>query len=162
MSSDPVSDRHTTSAAPDARTMSSAPVSIAQPWTVLYDQDCGFCRWSLGVVLRADRRRQLRPVALQWPEAKALLADLTPEQRMASWHLISPAGDRSSAGAALPTLVALLPGGRLPAAGLARIPELDERGYRWVAGHRSWFGRVISARSKQRADEVIAHRQAGS
>jgi predicted DCC family thiol-disulfide oxidoreductase YuxK len=140
--------------------MSSDPVSDPRPWTVLYDEDCGFCRWSLGVVLRADRRRQLRPLALQSPEAQRLLADLAPEERMASWHLISPAGDRSSAGAALPPLVALLPGGRLPAAGLARIPELDERGYRWVAEHRSWFGHVIPERAKRRADELIARRRA--
>jgi predicted DCC family thiol-disulfide oxidoreductase YuxK len=142
--------------------MSSDPVSDPQPWTVLYDEDCGFCRWSLGVLLRTDSRHQLRPVALQSPEAQRLLADLAPEERMASWHLISPAGDRSSAGAALPPLAALLPGGRLPAVGLALIPELDERGYRWVAGHRSWFGRVIPERAKRRADELIARRGGGS
>ena len=139
--------------------MSSDPDYDPRPWTVLFDEDCGFCRWSLGVVLRADRRRRLRPVSLQSPEAGRLLADLAPEKRMASWHLVSPAGDRSSAGAALPPLLALLPGGRLPAAGLARIPEWNERGYRWVAEHRSWFGRVIPARAKRCADEVIARRQ---
>ncbi len=130
------------------------------PWTVLYDQDCGFCRWSLGVVLRADRRLRLRPVALQTAEADALLADIPSEQRLASWHLISPAGARESAGAALPVLVGLLPGGSLPAAGLARVPDLDERGYRWVAGHRTWFGRLIPEKAKRRADELIARRQA--
>jgi predicted DCC family thiol-disulfide oxidoreductase YuxK len=148
------------SADPDARRPGSQPVSGVHRWTVLYDEDCGFCRWSLGVLLRADHRCQLQPVALQSPDAQAPLADLPPEERMASWHLISPAGDRSSAGAALPALLALLPGGRLPAAGLARIPGLDERGYRWVAEHRSWFGRVIPARAKKRADELIARRRA--
>ena len=38
---------------------------------VLYDADCGFCRWSLGKLLAWDRRRLLRPVALQDPEAEA-------------------------------------------------------------------------------------------
>jgi predicted DCC family thiol-disulfide oxidoreductase YuxK len=139
--------------------MSPVPASDPLPWTVLYDNDCGFCRWSLGVILRADRHRRLRPVSLQSTEADTLLRDLTPEGRMASWHLISPTGERESAGAALPKLLALLPGGRLPAAGLARIPALDERGYRWVADHRSSFGRVISRRAKRRADELIARRQ---
>lgn len=127
-------------------------------WIVLYDRDCGFCRWSLAVVLRADRRRRLRPVALQAPEADKLLADLPKVKRMASWHLVSPAGVRESAGAALPTLLGLLPGGRRPGAGLARIPELDERAYRWVAGHRSQLGRLIPAGAKRRADELIGRR----
>ncbi len=139
--------------------MSPVPASDPQPWTVLYDDDCGFCRWSLGVILRADRRRRLRPVAIQSTEADSLLRDLTPEERMASWHLISPTGERDSAGAALPKLVGLLPGGRLAAAGLARIPALDERGYRWVADHRSAFGRLISGRAKRHADQLIARRQ---
>jgi predicted DCC family thiol-disulfide oxidoreductase YuxK len=29
-------------------------------WTVLYDSDCGFCRWSLAMILSADRRHALR------------------------------------------------------------------------------------------------------
>ncbi len=138
--------------------MSPTPRTASESWTVLYDRDCGFCRWSLGVLLRADRRRRLRPVALQTPEADALLADLTPEQRMASWHLISPAGRRESAGAALPTAVWLLPGGQLPARALAGVPAVNERAYRWVAEHRSGLGRVIPAAAKDRADERIARR----
>jgi predicted DCC family thiol-disulfide oxidoreductase YuxK len=136
------------------------PPSDRPQWTVLYDRDCGFCRWSLGVVLRAERDARLRPVALQSAEADALLSELTPEQRMASWHLISPAGRRRSAGAALPALLALLRGGALPARVLSHTPELNERGYRWVAAHRSWFSRATPSSAKRRADAIIADRQA--
>jgi predicted DCC family thiol-disulfide oxidoreductase YuxK len=138
--------------------MTAASAHAPSRWAVLYDDDCGVCRALLGAVLTADRHQRLRPVALQSPEAQGLLADLTPEQRMASWHLISPAGVRHSAGAALPTLASLLPGGRLPAAGLSRTPSLNRRGYEWVAGHRSLLGRVTPAAARRRGDRLIAER----
>ena len=79
--------------------------------TVIYDPDCGFCRWSLALLLRADRGRRLRPVALGTEQADELLADLQPAQRAASWHLIGPDGRRHSGGAALPKVLELLPFG---------------------------------------------------
>jgi predicted DCC family thiol-disulfide oxidoreductase YuxK len=126
--------------------------------TVLYDPDCGFCRWTLALLLRADRHRRLRPLALGTPEADELLADLTPEQRLASWHLVSPSGKRTSAGAALPAVLAELPGGQIPAAALARIPGPTERGYRWVAKHRSRLSRTVPASAKRRAAALIQAR----
>lgn len=129
--------------------------------TVIYDPDCGFCRWSLGLLLRADHHRRLLPLALGTAKADALLSELTPEQRSASWHLISPDGRRASAGAGLPAVLALLPGGRLPAAALARIPRLTERGYRWVADHRSSLSRAIPAGAERRATALIEAREAG-
>jgi len=139
------------------------PIDIARDanaWIVLYDRDCGFCRWSLGRVLALDRDERLAPVALGTPEADLLLADLTPEQRAASWHLISPGGHRWSAGAAAAPLLRLLRGGDVPAVVLARAPQLTERAYRWVADHRSVFGRLIGERAKIRADDRIARAEA--
>lgn len=123
---------------------------------VLYDADCGFCTWMLAWLLRADRHRRLRPLALQAPEAGELLADLTPDERMASWHLIAPDGRRTSAGAALPDVLAVLPGGAVPAAVLRRVPDLTERGYRWVAHHRSALSRLVPAGAKARAARRVA------
>jgi len=127
-------------------------------WTIIYDPDCGFCRWSLAQVLARDRERRLRPVALGSAEADQLLADLAPAERAASWHLVSPDGRRASAGAAAPPLLALLRGGRVPAAVLSRAPRLTERAYRWVADHRSTFSAAIPARAKRNAAARIAHR----
>ncbi len=126
---------------------------------VLYDTDCGFCRWSLAQVLTLDRRGRLRPVALGTPEADALLADLDPEARASSWHLVAPDGRRYSAGAAAPPLLRLLPGGRPPAALLAASPRLTERAYQWVAGNRPALSRLIPSRSKRRADGLIERRR---
>jgi predicted DCC family thiol-disulfide oxidoreductase YuxK len=126
---------------------------------VLYDEDCGLCQWLLAGLLRWDRPRRLCPLALQSQEASELLPELTREERMASWHLISPDGERRSAGAALAPLLRLLPAGRLPAAALRRAPGLAEHGYRWVADHRSLLGRGIPAGAKQRAGELVRERE---
>jgi predicted DCC family thiol-disulfide oxidoreductase YuxK len=127
-------------------------------WLVLYDGDCGLCKWLLAWLLRWDRDGRLRPVALQSPEAAALLADLQPAERMASWHLVPPDGTRVSAGAALSPLLRLLPGGRLPAAALGRFPRLTSAGYRWVAAHRVGISRFVPRGSKSRAAELVATR----
>jgi predicted DCC family thiol-disulfide oxidoreductase YuxK len=128
----------------------------ASRWVVLYDPDCGFCRWSLAQLLALDRRGALRPVALGSEEADTLLADMPPQERAASWHLVAPDRRRWSAGAAAPPLLRLLPGGGAPAAVLERVPRPTERAYRWVADHRPALSRLITARSKARADVRIA------
>jgi predicted DCC family thiol-disulfide oxidoreductase YuxK len=131
-------------------------------WIVLYDRDCGFCRWSLAQLLALDRERRLLPVALGTEGADKLLADLTPEERAASWHLVSPSGMRWSAGAAAPPLLRLLPAGRLPATLLDQTPQLTERAYRWVADHRSTFSHLIPERAKRHADQRVARAESRS
>jgi predicted DCC family thiol-disulfide oxidoreductase YuxK len=128
-------------------------------WVVLYDADCGFCIWLLAGLLRWDRGSRLEPIALQRGEADDLLADLTPAERMASWHLISPGGHRSSAGGALPPLLRLLPRGRAPAAAFARFPRLTDLGYRWVAEHRSQLSKWVPMSARQRAHERVDRRE---
>ena len=118
---------------------------------VLYDEDCGFCKTLLAGLLAWDRTGLLDPVALQDPRAAALLGDLSPAQRMESWHLVSPAGPRWSAGLAFTPLLRLLPGGAVPAALAARFPGAAERGYRWVAGHRVVLSKAIPGALKRRA-----------
>jgi predicted DCC family thiol-disulfide oxidoreductase YuxK len=103
------------------------------------------CRALLAWLLRRDRAHRLRPLALQRPEAEVLLAELTPTERMGSWHLIEPSGRRFSGGAALAPVLSLLPGWRVPAAVLERLPWLADRGYRWVAGHRSTLSAALRA-----------------
>lgn len=124
--------------------------------TVIYDADCGFCKFSLALLLSWDRHGVLEILALGSPEADRLLDDLTPAQRNASWHLVDGSGRRNSAGAALAPALTLLPGGRLPAALVARMPRVTERGYRWVVDHRSLLGRFVTARARRWADRVIA------
>lgn len=110
---------------------------------VLYDSDCGFCRWSLVRLLRWDRDGRLRAAPIQSEEGDRLLADLNEEDRLASWHLIAPDGRRSSGGAAAGPMARLLPAGA-PVALLAEtFPRTTDRVYRWVARNRNALGRRL-------------------
>jgi predicted DCC family thiol-disulfide oxidoreductase YuxK len=132
----------------------------ATSWTLLYDADCGFCRATLAGLLALDRDTRVRPLAIQSPEGKSLLPDLDPAARLASWHLISPDGDRFSAGAGAPPLLRLLTGGAVPAAVLAAVPGTTERAYRWVADNRSTLSRFVPLRAKTGATARIARHAA--
>jgi predicted DCC family thiol-disulfide oxidoreductase YuxK len=123
---------------------------------VIYDADCGFCKFSLALLLALEGSAALRPLPLGTPEANGLLAELSPEQRNSSWHLVDENGRRHSAGAALAPTLSLLRGGRVPAALFARAPHITERAYRWVADHRGLLGRFVPTRARRWADRVIA------
>jgi predicted DCC family thiol-disulfide oxidoreductase YuxK len=124
--------------------------------TLLYDRDCGFCRWCLGKVLVWDRRGAIRPVAIQSEEADRLLTGVVGQERLASWHLVEENGTVRSAGEAFPSLFRLLPAARPLAALTARAPRATDRAYRWVAGNRSRWGRLVSKGAKRRADRRIS------
>lgn len=138
--------------AANARAASSAPA-------LLFDSDCGFCRWTLGWVLRWDTRRRVVPIAIQDLAADVLLAGLEPEKRLASWHFVDSAGELHSAGAAFAPLFELLPGARALAALTRRAPRLTERAYRSVTSRRSTLGRLVTRAARERADKLIAERQ---
>jgi predicted DCC family thiol-disulfide oxidoreductase YuxK len=106
-------------------------------------------------VLRWDRRRRLRPIALQDPEADRLLAGIPQEERMASWHFATPDGEVASAGAAFAPLLRLMPGGGPLAALAGRFPRATDRGYRWVAERRGTLGRLVTRRARRRASALI-------
>lgn len=114
---------------------------------VLYDADCGFCRWSIDKILALDRRGRLRPVALQSEEADRLLQGMDAETRMASWHLITPDGVVHSGGAVVPPLARLLPGGAPVAALAGALPGATDRAYRLVARNRDRLGRWLGAQA---------------
>jgi predicted DCC family thiol-disulfide oxidoreductase YuxK len=128
---------------------------------VLYDDDCAFCRWSLDKILAWDRRRQLRPVAIQSDEGQRLLEHLPETERLDSWHLVLPSGEVRSAGAAAAPLAELLPAGR-PLAFLFRsFPGLTERAYRWVAANRNRFTRWLGMPRKIRGENPGYPRKKG-
>ncbi len=124
---------------------------------VLYDDDCGFCRWTLAKLLGWDRRRMLRPVPISSPEGERLLADLDEEQRLASWHLIRD-GQRYSAGSAFPPLLRLLPGGAAPAWLAERLPRATQAAYSLLAASRGVIGPRMPSGAVDRADARIRSR----
>jgi len=116
---------------------------VSPKWPVLYDQDCGFCRWSLDKILLWDRRQALRPVAIQSDEAEQLLAAVPRDEWLESWHLVLPSGEVRSGGAAAEPMARLLPGGRPLAFLFARFPGITDRAYRWVAANRDGIARLL-------------------
>jgi predicted DCC family thiol-disulfide oxidoreductase YuxK len=116
-------------------------------WIVLYDRDCGFCRWSADRLLRLDRRHELEAIAIQSSEGRGLLSSMTPHDRLASWHLRSPDGRLWSGGQAVPIVLRLVPGGKVLAPTAARFPRTVDRLYRFVARNRSTLGRLVGARA---------------
>lgn len=110
---------------------------------VLYDRDCGFCKWSLNKILAWDRTKRLRAVPIQSEEGDRLLAGVDPDVRLDSWHLVSGDGRLFSAGAAAEPLARILPWGRPLAAAFRAFPRLTESAYRYVAGHRDRWARLL-------------------
>src|SRR5919206_2240432 len=104
--------------------------------TLLYDEDCGFCRWATARLLAWDRGGAVRAVPIQGPEGARLLASVPPERRLQSWHLVTGEGTLHSGGAAIAPLARLLPLGAPVAALAAPAPRTTERMYRAVARHR--------------------------
>jgi predicted DCC family thiol-disulfide oxidoreductase YuxK len=115
--------------------------------TVVYDDDCGFCRWSAERLRTWDRRRVLRFVTLRSAEAERLLAPVPHERRPLSWHLVTHDGRVWSAGAAVPQVLGLLPGGGPLSAVTRAMPDLTEAAYRTIARRRSTFGRLLGQRA---------------
>ncbi len=110
---------------------------------LLYDDDCGFCRWSAERILRRDRKDALRAVPIQSAEGQELLGDMAPERRISSWHLVGEDGVVRSGGAAVAPLARLLPGAK-PVAILADLfPRNTDRLYRLVARNREKLGRML-------------------
>jgi predicted DCC family thiol-disulfide oxidoreductase YuxK len=116
-------------------------------WVILYDDDCGFCRWSVDRLLRLDDGRRLRATPIRSIEGMAILAGIRPEEQLASWHLRSPSGEVRSAGAAVAPLLRLLRGGRPLAWIAARLPRSTERLYGLVARNRTRLGRLLGAKA---------------
>ncbi len=117
---------------------------MAEPkTTVLYDEDCGFCKWSLSKILRWDRRNELLSVAIQSEEGQRLLESVPEDRRLDSWHLVEPSGTVRSAGDAAAPLFDVLPAGKPLAAAARTFPGATERAYRAVANNRSRLGQLI-------------------
>lgn len=110
---------------------------------LLYDADCGFCRWSLDKVLRRDKAKKIRPVPIQSAEGKELLRDMDDDKRLSSWHLVDENGRIFSAGAAVPELARRLPGGGQISTLFRAFPKSTDRLYRTVAANRHRLGRML-------------------
>ena len=112
---------------------------------VLYDDDCGFCRWAVTVAGRLDAYGRLEPVALQTPGVLERFGIPRAEAERAL-HVVAPDGSVYKAGDALRVMVSKLPW-VWPLRFLWRVPGfswLAERTYFLVADNRGSLARVAS------------------
>jgi predicted DCC family thiol-disulfide oxidoreductase YuxK len=124
--------------------------------TVLYDADCNLCQTIVAVLGVWDRRGALRFAAIQGPAGDEHLGDMTPEDRLASFHFVDGQGRRFSGGPALAPMLAALPGGRPPATALERAPGVADRVYRAVTDNREAISRFVPAAIKDWAERRLA------
>jgi predicted DCC family thiol-disulfide oxidoreductase YuxK len=117
---------------------------------LLYDADCGLCRWGVVWVLDRDRDGLIEPLAIQSPPGQDLLHDLEPAARLSSAHVITPDGRRASGGAALQQVLEALPN-RVLARAARLSPRATDAGYRFVAAHRVRFSRLLPSSWKRDA-----------
>jgi predicted DCC family thiol-disulfide oxidoreductase YuxK len=123
----------------------AAPVARRR-WVLIYDHDCGTCRVAAALVLCADRRRSLMPVALQDARIAVFLAPVPRGRWARSWHLAAPGGRVYSGGAAIPELCRLLPGFGVPGLLCGAAPDVTERVYAGLARNRRHIGPRIPGR----------------
>jgi predicted DCC family thiol-disulfide oxidoreductase YuxK len=116
------------------------------PITVLYDDDCGFCRWSADRIRRWARgRAAIAPI--QSDHGRELLRAVPPARRLDSMHVVTADGRVWPAGVGIPHVLRAFPGGR-PLAALAEgFPRTTERLYRAVANRRDAIGRRLGEKA---------------
>ena len=112
---------------------------------LVYDGECGFCRWAVDKLMAWDRNERVRPLAIQDPEADRILASVDPGARATSWHLAAPDGRVYSAGAVAAPLFRLLPAGKPFALVFSQFPQATEFAYQTIARNRDRVGRAVGA-----------------
>ncbi|CAN5821023.1 hypothetical protein BH24CHL5_BH24CHL5_13530 [soil metagenome] len=122
----------------------------AERLTVLYDDDCGFCRWSVSQLRPMDRHGRLEFVPLQHAAdhpGRPDLARLAGASDLAgAIHVVRPDGEACAGGAAMLEILDALPGGWLlrPWVLLPGMAALLDVGYRAVADNRNRISELLS------------------
>jgi predicted DCC family thiol-disulfide oxidoreductase YuxK len=122
---------------------------------VLYDAECGFCRWAMAWAVRRDHHHVLVTVPIQSPLGSALLVDVAPSERLRSAHVVRDDGCRRSGGAAAADVLSVLPPTRLLGRLARSLPRTTALLYGVVAARRRSFGRLVGKEARQRADDLL-------
>lgn len=107
---------------------------------VIYDGECRFCRWAIGLVRRADVRGTLRFCPYGNHESEKALSAIPAETRYTTMHALSEGRLHSGVDAANLVL------GKLPLGRLA-VALKFHAAYPFVARHRRLLGQFSPDRS---------------
>jgi predicted DCC family thiol-disulfide oxidoreductase YuxK len=122
---------------------------------VLYDADCGFCRWAMAWAIGHDPRSALVAVPIQSQLGSQLLADLSLSERLDAAHVVRDDGSRDSGGVAAAEVLGVLPQTRAHGRLARRLPVPTAALYGMVAAHRHGFGRFVGGQARRRADRLL-------
>jgi predicted DCC family thiol-disulfide oxidoreductase YuxK len=129
---------------------------------VLYDADCGFCRWAMAWALTHADDGVLATAPIQSALGDELLAGMAPGERLRSAHVVDADGRVSSGGAAAERVLSALAWTRALGRLAVRFPHTTDRLYRVVADRRMSFGRLVGREARRRADEALARADAAT
>jgi predicted DCC family thiol-disulfide oxidoreductase YuxK len=107
---------------------------------VLFDDDCGFCRWSADRIRRLDQGGALTFVPIQSDIGSDLLRAVPPGLRLTAMHAVTADGRVWSGGEAVRVMLRELPGGVIASTLAATFPGLTDRLYRLIARNRDRLG----------------------
>lgn len=122
---------------------------------VLYDADCGFCRWAMAWAMRRDHHHVLVTVPIQSPLGSELLVDVVPSDRLLSAHVVRDDGCRRSGGAAAADVLSVLPPTRALGRLARSLPGTTALLYSIVAARRKSFWRLVGNEARRRADDLL-------
>jgi predicted DCC family thiol-disulfide oxidoreductase YuxK len=117
--------------------------------TLLYDDDCRFCRACADLIKAWDRRGRMALLPFSDPEARQMMSAIVSELRERSMHVVQPSGAIESGGDAMVAVLEALPGLRW-LAWLSRRVSLVRGAVAWtyfvVASRRDFFSRLVPNR----------------
>ncbi len=116
---------------------------------VLYDGGCGFCGWSVRLVLRHDSERQFRFAPLDGPVAGRLLAEHRLADGAGSVVVIDDGVAYLRSDAVLRIVRRLGRGWHLLRMGVVIPRPVRDGLYCWVARHRGRISRLLGTRPIQ-------------
>jgi acetyl esterase len=111
-------------------------------FTVIYDGHCPLCLRSVAYLRKRDREGVLEFITFQDPSNHSSFPWISEDSLRESLKVVSREGVVHSGGRGVEELVRILPSWRW-GGWLFRLPlvrTLTDRGYRWVARHRSRIG----------------------
>jgi predicted DCC family thiol-disulfide oxidoreductase YuxK len=126
--------------------------------TVLYDEDCGFCLWTVRQLRTLDRERRLEMMPLghatHHPRRPDVALVAAGHDLRRSIHVLRDDGEVRQGGRAMLEILDVLPGGWLlrPWTLLPGVAPAVDAAYRLIAARRALLSRVVARASAAPCD----------
>jgi predicted DCC family thiol-disulfide oxidoreductase YuxK len=126
---------------------------------LVYDDDCGFCRAVIGLLLALDRAGNLEAIGFDRVVELGVHCSADDRAWRRTWHAINNEGQWVSGAAVFSPLLRSLSNTSLLAWLAERFPGIAEVAYRVIAARRDAFGHLVPQFALAQADRFIAQRE---